>query len=63
VRLERFFLAAIALLLGFQFHKGAIRTKPIPVNSTSKTLFQFHKGAIRTSSPIFWLLSAEISIP
>ena len=26
VRLERFFLAAIALLLGFQFHKGAIRT-------------------------------------
>lgn len=27
VRLERFFLAAIALLLGFQFHKGAIRTR------------------------------------
>ena len=53
VRLERFFLAAIALLLGFQFHKGAIRTSicrmPYPrirhFNSIKVRLEQVYQGS------------------
>ena len=35
------------MLIGFQFHKGAIRTK-VTLYYVLRLSFQFHKGAIRT---------------
>ena len=34
--------------VGFQFHKGAIRTNVYAQAFASTAKFQFHKGAIRT---------------
>ena len=34
--------------LGFQFHKGTIRTRCRKTKDGKNTVFQFHKGTIRT---------------
>ena len=50
--------------MGFQFHKGAIRTASDFVIPELDSIFQFHKGAIRTLLQFSRLLRREeISIP
>ena len=43
-------LAAMNGGMGFQFHKGTIRTGLFAAISNHILLFQFHKGTIRTDS-------------
>ena len=49
--------------VGFQFHKGAIRTVYEEVQHEVTSVFQFHKGAIRTQSRGARIQDIEISIP
>ena len=53
VQLERGALGVASSLLGFQFHKGTIRTALLGDVSASGNVFQFHKGTIRTLG--YWL--------
>ena len=48
VRLERLRGLPTAPNMGFQFHKGAIRTGARRLLQKDSPEFQFHKGAIRT---------------
>ena len=48
VRLELPYASKVVAVVGFQFHKGAIRTRLDTSRNSRKKLFQFHKGAIRT---------------
>ena len=48
VRLEQIQTRHTHNLIGFQFHKGTIRTEKFRFHSVMLRLFQFHKGTIRT---------------
>ena len=57
------YASKVVAVVGFQFHKGTIRTYFCEYGKEKLHLFQFHKGTIRTKLNFIFFSLYHISIP